>query len=69
MPAARRGLQRQGVAHGIAHQIAALPPVASLFAAVLGVNPVQHLLAERGALAPLSTAHQRVLTAGSSFPS
>jgi hypothetical protein len=34
------GLQRLGVPHGIAHQIGSLPPVSSLFAAVLGVNPV-----------------------------
>ena len=45
------GLQQQGVPSAVAHQIGALPPVSSLFAAVLGVNPVQHLLAsERGAV-------------------
>jgi hypothetical protein len=46
------GLQRHGVPHGIAHQISTLPPVSSLFAALLGVNPVQHLLAPSGALSP-----------------
>src|ERR1700689_2348383 len=55
------GLLRQGVPHAIAHQIGALPPVSSLFAAVLGVNPVQHLLASRGALATLPAASQHVL--------
>ena len=29
---------------GVAHQVATLPPVSSLFASVLGVNPIQHLL-------------------------
>jgi MFS family permease len=63
------GLQRQGVSHAVAHQIATLPPVSSLFAAVLGVNPVQHLLASDGALHTLSAAHQRVLTGRQFFPS
>ena len=62
------GLHRQGVPLGLAHQIGSLPPVASLFAAVLGVNPVQHVLAARGALSSLSAAHQRVLTGRLFFP-
>ncbi|HEX4063783.1 MAG TPA: MFS transporter [Streptosporangiaceae bacterium] len=62
------GLRGQGVPAGVAHQIASLPPVSSLFAAVLGVNPVQHLLASRGALSSLSAAHQRVLTGRHFFP-
>jgi MFS family permease len=62
------GLQRLGVPHGIAHQIGSLPPVSSLFAAVLGVNPVQHLLAARGALSSLPAASQRVLTGRQFFP-
>jgi hypothetical protein len=62
------GLQRLGVPHGIAHQIGALPPVSSLFAAVLGVNPVQHLLAARGVLASLPAASQRTLTGRKFFP-
>ena len=56
------GLAAQGVSHAIAHQVAALPPVSSLFAAVLGVNPVRHLLEPTGALATLSPAHRQVLT-------
>ena len=63
------GLQQQGVPAGLAHQVGALPPVASLFAAVLGVNPVQHVLAAHGALSSLSAAHQRVIAGGSSSPS
>jgi MFS family permease len=62
------GLQQQGVPAGLAHQVGALPPVASLFAAVLGVNPVQHVLAARRALSSLSAAHQRVLTGRQFFP-
>src|SRR6202042_392391 len=62
------GLQHQGVAPGAAHQIGNLPPVSSLFAAVLGVNPVQHLLASMHALASLSEASQRVLTGREFFP-
>ena len=62
------GLQQQGVPAALAHQVGALPPVASLFAAVLGVNPVQHALAARGALSSLSAAHQRVLTGRQFFP-
>jgi MFS family permease len=62
------GLQRLGVPHGIAHQIGSLPPVSSLFAAVLGVNPVQHLLATRSALSSLPAASQRVLTGRQFFP-
>jgi MFS family permease len=62
------GLQQQGVPHAIAHQIGALPPVSSLFAAVLGVNPVQHLLALTGVLSSLPAASQRVLTGRTFFP-
>jgi MFS family permease len=62
------GLQQQGVSHTIAHQIGALPPVSSLFAAILGVNPIQHLLAPSGALATLPTANQHALTGREFFP-
>jgi MFS family permease len=62
------GLQQQGVPRHVAHQVASLPPVSSLFAAVLGVNPIRHLLAARGGLAALPAAHQRVLTGREFFP-
>ena len=62
------GLQHQGVPHAVAHQIGSLPPVSSLFAAVLGVNPVQHLLATRGVLSSLPAASQRILTGRQFFP-
>jgi MFS family permease len=63
------GLQNNGVPHGVAHQIGALPPVSSLFAAVLGVNPVQHMLAASGALSALPAAARRTLTGTTFFPS
>ena len=62
------GLQSQGVAHSLAQQIGSLPPVSSLFAAVLGVNPVEHLLASAHSLSSLPAAHQRVLTGREFFP-
>jgi MFS family permease len=62
------GLQRQGVPHGVAQHVAHLPPVSSLFAAVLGVNPIQHLLAPSGALSKLSPASRRTVTGRAFFP-
>jgi MFS family permease len=62
------GLEQHGVHHDIAHQIGTLPPVSSLFAAVLGLNPVQHLLAPSGALASLPAASRHVLTGREFFP-
>jgi MFS family permease len=63
-----QGLQQQGVSAPVAHQVGALPPVSSLFAAILGVNPIQHLLAPTGALAHLPPANQQVLTGRTFFP-
>ena len=62
------GLQRLGVPAAAAHQVGALPPVSSLFAAVLGVNPVQHLLSSTGALSSLTPSEQRTLTGREFFP-
>jgi hypothetical protein len=62
------GLVRQGVPHGVAAHVGSLPPVSSLFAAVLGVNPIEHLLSTAGALASLPAAAQRVLTGREFFP-
>jgi MFS family permease len=62
------GLQRQGVPHAVAHQIGSLPPVSSLFAAVLGVNPIGHLLGSMGVLSSLSARSQRILTGRAFFP-
>ncbi len=62
------GLQRLGVPYAIAHHVGALPPVSSLFAAVLGVNPLRHLLAPSGTLSRLTIAHQQTLTGRKFFP-
>ncbi len=62
------GLQREGVARQVAHQIGTLPPVSSLFAAVLGVNPIKDLLAEHGALASLPPANRHTLIGNQFFP-
>src|SRR5260370_10236493 len=62
------GLERQGVSHAVAQHLGSLPPVSSLFAAVLGVNPLQHLLAANGALAALPAAAQRTVTGKAFFP-
>jgi MFS family permease len=62
------GLQHQGVPHAIAHQVAALPPVSSLFAAILGINPIQHLLAPSGVLSTLPAANQQTLNGHAFFP-
>jgi MFS family permease len=62
------GLQHQGISAGVARQVGALPPVSSLFAALLGVNPIQHLLAPSGALAKLPIANQHTLTGRAFFP-
>jgi MFS family permease len=62
------GLQHQGVPSGIAHQIGSLPPVSSLFAAVLGVNPLGHLLAARGVLSSLPAAARQTITGREFFP-
>jgi MFS family permease len=63
------GLVKVGVPSGVAHQVATLPPVSSLFASVLGVNPIQHLLAPTGVLARLPAASQATLTGREFFPS
>jgi MFS family permease len=69
LPAAlTNGLQQQGVSPSVAHQVGSLPPVSSLFATVLGVNPIQHLLAPSGALSSLPPANQDKLTGRQFFP-
>ena len=53
--------------HAIAHQIGQAPPVASLFAAFLGYNPVHQLLGPTGVL-PSAAAQVAVLTGKRFFP-
>ncbi len=62
------GLQHQGVPSAAAHQIGSLPPVSSLFAAVLGVNPLGHLLAARGVLSSLPAVARQTITGREFFP-
>jgi MFS family permease len=62
------GLQRQGVRPDVAQQVAAVPPVSSLFAAVLGVNPLQHLLAASRVLSSLPAAAHQTITGRQFFP-
>jgi MFS family permease len=62
------GLQRHGVPYAAAHQIGTLPPVSSLFAAVLGVNPIGHLLGSLGVLSSLPASSQQTLTGRAFFP-
>jgi len=62
------GLYDQGVPHGVAAQVAALPPVSTLFAAVLGVNPLEHLLAPSGVLTHLPPENVATITGREFFP-
>jgi MFS family permease len=62
------GMLLQGVPRAVAHHIATLPPVSSLFAAMLGVNPIQHLLTPNHVLAKLPKANQRTLIGREFFP-
>jgi MFS family permease len=62
------GLIQQGIPPAIAHDVGALPPVATLFSAVLGANPLEHLLAPTGALAALPAARQQTITGHEFFP-
>ena len=69
LPAAlSSGLQQHGVSAQAAAQVTSLPPVSSLFAAMLGVNPIQHLLSTNGVLSTLSPANQQILTGREFFP-
>ena len=62
------GLHAQGVPAAIAAQVSHLPPVSTVFAALLGYNPVQHLLAASGVLATLPRHNVAVLTGKQFFP-
>jgi MFS family permease len=61
------GLQQQGVPASVAHDVANLPPVGSLFAAFLGYNPIAQLLASSGALQQPGV-NADVLTGKTFFP-
>jgi MFS family permease len=61
------GLIHQGVPTQVASRVAHLPPVSTLFAALLGYNPMAHLLGP-SVLAHLSASNRAVLEGRSFFP-
>jgi MFS family permease len=62
------GLTAQGVPLSIATQVSHLPPVSTMFAALLGYNPVRNLLAPSGILSKLPAHNVAVLTGKQFFP-
>jgi MFS family permease len=62
------GLTSQGVPLATASQIAHLPPVSTVFAAMLGYNPMRELLAPTGLLHTLPPHNVAVLTGNEFFP-
>jgi MFS family permease len=62
------GLHGQGVPLDIASKVAHLPPVSTLFAALLGYNPIHNLLDPTGVLSKLTPAQVNVLTGKQFFP-
>jgi EmrB/QacA subfamily drug resistance transporter len=62
------GLTAQGVPLSIATQVSHLPPVSTMFAALLGYNPVRNLLAPSGILSKLPAHNVAVLTGRQFFP-
>jgi MFS family permease len=61
------GLTAQGVPAAVAHKLAGLPPVGSLFAAFLGYNPIRTLLPPQ-VLHALPAARAQYLTGTTFFP-
>jgi MFS family permease len=62
------GLRAQGVPLNVASHVAHLPPVSTLFSALLGYNPIGNLLGPSGALARLPRRNAAVLTGKQFFP-
>jgi MFS family permease len=62
------GLQEQGVPAGTAGQVAALPPVSTLFATFLGDDPIRNLLGPSGLLHTLPAHDVQTLTGTRFFP-
>ncbi len=67
-PALVHGLTAQGVPLRVATQVSHLPPVSTVFAALLGYNPVQHLLKSSGVLSRLPAHNVAALTGRHFFP-
>lgn len=68
-PAMMTGLTQHGVPQPVAAQISQLPPMASLFAALLGYNPAGNLLQRFGILDKIPKSQATVLTGRHFFPS
>ncbi len=66
--AVTKGLSGQGLPAQVVHAIASLPPTASLFAALLGYNPLKSM-APPQALAALPASNQAHIIGKSFFPS
>jgi MFS family permease len=62
------GLTAQGVPAAVATQVGHLPPVSTMFAALLGYNPIRNLLAPYGVLSRLPAHNVAVLTGRQFFP-
>jgi MFS family permease len=62
------GLRSHGVPAAVAHHLASLPPVSTLFASFLGYNPIGSLLRPSGVLAKLPKAQAAQLTSKEYFP-
>jgi MFS family permease len=62
------GLTAQGVPASVAGQVAHLPPVSTVFAAFLGINPIGHLLQPSGVLGRLPQHNAQALTGNQFFP-
>jgi MFS family permease len=63
-----RGLTAEGVPASVATHVSHLPPVSTVFASLLGYNPVQNLLAPYGVLSKLPAHNVAVLTGRQFFP-
>ena len=63
-----RGLRGQGVPAAAAAHAAHLPPVSTLFSALLGFNPIRNLLRISGVLHELPARNAAVLTSRTYFP-
>jgi MFS family permease len=69
LPAAlSRGLRAQGVPAHVATQVSHLPPVSTLFSALLGYNPVRSMLRPFGVLKTLPARNVAALTNKEFFP-
>src|ERR1700729_566710 len=62
------GLTAQGVPASVPPRVGPLPPVSTMFAALLGYNPIRNLLAPYGVLSRLPAHNVAVLTGRQFFP-